>query len=202
MTRIRSRALALSALGLALVGAGRARGRHGVDRARRLDRPDALADPYRAEEGLLRRRKPQARPDLHPVERRAAAAACRGLARHRAVGRPGRSDLRHRQGRADLDRAAGNAVPPYAINRQGAIQEDSRSSRARSSWSTAPRASPRFTSSACSPRTTSSRPRSTSCSPARPRRASRRCKPARSTPPSCCRRSASPPRPPASAISG
>ena len=40
------------------------------------------------------------------------------------------------------------------------------------------------------------------CSPARPRRASRRCSPARSTPPSCCRRSASRPRRRATAISG
>ena len=132
------------------------------------DQPDALADPYRAEEGLLRRGGPQARSDPHPVERQRDAAACRRLDRCHAVGRPGRSDLCHRQGRADLRSCDWKSSCRLTRSRPRRNTRNWRTSRARRSWSTPPRASPGSMSSACWPRTTSSRARSTTCMPARP----------------------------------
>ncbi len=94
-----------------------------IGRPCRLDRPDPLADPYRHQEGLLRRGQHQARPGLHPVERGGAPAACRGLARHGAVGRTDRSDQCHRQRCPDLDRAVGNAACAVCDQCQVAAQE-------------------------------------------------------------------------------
>ena len=117
------------------------------------------------------------------------------------VDRPGRSDPRHRPGRADRDRALRGAGAALCAAGQVEHQEVRRSSRARPSRSAVRRTSPGSTSSACWRRTASSQASSTWCSPARPRRAPRRCRPARSMPRSCCRRSISTPTPPASTIS-
>ena len=87
-------------------------------------------------------------------------------------------------------RGAGAAL---RSGRQAEHQEPQPISRARSSRSAAPRTSPASMSSACWRRTASSGAISTWCSPAPPRRAPRRWRPARSMPRFSCRRSISRP---------
>ena len=124
-----------------------------------------------------------------------------GSHRPGAVDRPGRSDPRHRQGRADRDRAhrdAGAALCPAGQARHqeldGSQGQDHLDRRPEGHH-------PHLSSSGCWRRTASSPATSTWCSRARPRRVFRRCKRARSTPRSCCRRSISMRRRRASPIS-
>ena len=86
----------------------------------------------------------------------AGAAARRRLARCRALDRHRRSDLRHRQGRADRDRAARSAVAALCPDRQ-ALDQEHQGAQGQDHHDRRPeRASPRSMSSACWRRTASS----------------------------------------------
>ena len=82
---------------------------------------------------------PQGRHRLRAVERAGDPAAHRRLARRHHVDRAGRSDPRHRQGRADRDRALRGAVAALCAGGEAGDQELRAISRARSSRSAAPK---------------------------------------------------------------
>ncbi len=102
----------------------RARGRDGDDRHRRHRRRRPSGRSSSAS-----RRASYAAEDIKvdivfvQSSARARAAARRGLARHHHVDRPRRSDPRHRQGRADRDRAARSAVAALRADREAGHQE-------------------------------------------------------------------------------
>ena len=156
---------------------------------------------HRDQQGLLRRRRLQARRGVRAVEQRAlsssspparSTSACRPASSIRSA--PSRRARRSPSCASRCRRRPMRCWPSPRSSAQGAQGQD-RLARRREGHHA------HLSSSACWRRTASSPASSTWCSPARPRRALPRCRRARSMPRSCCRRSTSRPQPRASPIS-
>ena len=184
-------------------GAGRPRGRDDPGRHGRLGLGQPLAGLCRHQEGLLRRGERQGRHRLRASRaRRVMQQLAAGSLEHQLSTRPGRSDPRDRQGRADRDRSLRDAGAALRAARQAGDQELKDLKGKIISVGGAEGHHPDLRRAHAGAARRQARRTSTWSSPARPRRRRRRCSRARSTPRSCCRRSISTPRRRASPISG